>query len=177
MHIQEIFYLTFIQGHWPLSKVKVTWSIAFFIMWPMYLQSLKLLHPMVKEMHYQENIHYWPWPQCQGGQGHMKCCLVPSTSCGLCTSKVWYCYILRLRRRCIYKKIHYHTKCCPVPSTSCDLCTYRVWSYYVKGLGGDAFTRKFNIWLLTLTSRSHKLLPSTLYIMWLFSYKVWSCYG
>ena len=23
----------------------------------------------------------WPWPQ---GQGHMKCCLVPSTSCDLC---------------------------------------------------------------------------------------------
>ena len=37
-----------------------------------------------------------------------------------------------------------------------------------KGLGGDAFTRKFNIWPLTLGSRSHKMLPSTLYIMWPF---------
>ena len=37
-------------------------------------------------------------------------------------------------------------------------------------LGGDTFTRKFNIWPLTLTlgSRSHKMLPSTLYIMWPF---------
>ena len=37
-----------------------------------------------------------------------------------------------------------------------------------KALGGEAFTRKFNIWSLTLTfgSRSHKMLPSTLYIMW-----------
>ena len=37
-----------------------------------------------------------------------------------------------------------------------------------KGLGGEVFTRKFNIWPLTWTlgSRSHKMLPSTLYIMW-----------
>ena len=42
---------------WPWPKVKVTWSIAPYIMWPMYLQSLKLLQPMVKEMHYQEG--YW----------------------------------------------------------------------------------------------------------------------
>ena len=34
---------------------------------------------MVKEMHYQENT------LCQG---HTKCCLLPSTSCDLCTSKV-----------------------------------------------------------------------------------------
>ena len=36
-----------------------------------------------------------------------------------------------------------------------------------KALGGEAFTRKFNICPLTLTlgSRSHKMLPSTLYIM------------
>ena len=35
-----------------------------------------------------------------------------------------------------------------------------------NGLGGDAFTRKCIIWPLTLVSRSHKMLPSTLYIMW-----------
>ena len=36
-----------------------------------------------------------------------------------------------------------------------------------KALGGEAFTRKFNICPLTLTlgSRSHKIMPSTLYIM------------
>ena len=36
-----------------------------------------------------------------------------------------------------------------------------------KALGGEAFTRKFNIGPLTLTlgSRSHEMLPSTLYIM------------
>ena len=36
-----------------------------------------------------------------------------------------------------------------------------------KSWGGDAFTRKFNICPLTLTlgSRSHEMLPSTLYIV------------
>ena len=38
----------------PWPYVKVTWSIALYIMWPVYLQNLKLLWPMVKEMHYQE---------------------------------------------------------------------------------------------------------------------------
>ena len=51
----------------------------------------------------------WTWPKGQGGQGHTICCPVPSTSCDLCTSKVWCCYIPWFRRRCIYKKIHYLT--------------------------------------------------------------------
>ena len=176
-------------------------------MWPMYLQSWKLLRPMVKEMHYQK--------------GHKKCCPVSSPSCDLWTSKAWCCYIPWLRRRCINKKIHYLTLTSRshemLPSTfyimwpmhqqslillhpmvkekmhlqenilfDLDLCfkvtrnvaqcplhhvTFAPTEFEVttsKGLGEDAFTRKFNIWLLTLTlgSRSHKMLPSTLYIMW-----------
>ena len=115
----------------------------------------------------------WPWPW---GQGHTKCCPVPSTSCDLCTYRVWYCYIPLLRRRCIYKKYikwpwpsgQGHTKCCPVPSTSCDLCTYRVLSYYVKSFRRRSIYKKINVWPLTLTlgSRSDKMLPSALYIMW-----------
>ena len=97
----------------------------------------------------------WPWPQCRGGQGHIKCCPVPSTSCDLCTSKVWCCYIPWLRRRCIYKKIHFwpwpwgqgHTKCCPVPSTSCDLCTSKVGYCYIPWLRKRCiFLRKYIIW-------------------------------
>ena len=99
-------------------------------MWPMYLQSLNLLRPMVKEMHYQENklFDLDLKVKGQGGQGHTQFCPVPSTSCDLCTSKVWCCYMPWLRRRCIYKKIHNLT--------------------------------------LTLGSRSHKMLPSTLDITW-----------
>ena len=64
---------------------------------------------MVKEeMHLQENtlldLRPWPW-----GQGHAKCCSVPSTSCDLCTCKVWCCYTQRFRRRCIYKKCDLRT--------------------------------------------------------------------
>ena len=39
----------------------------------------------------------------------MKCCLVPSTSCDLCTGKIWRCCFQKLMRRCVYKKIHYLT--------------------------------------------------------------------
>ena len=67
----------------------------------------------------------WPWPQ---GQGHIRCCLVPSTSRDLCTGKIWSCYFQKLMRICVYKKIHNLT--------------------------------------LTLGSRSHKMSPSTLDIMW-----------
>ena len=45
----------------------------------------------------------WPWPQ---GQGHMKWCLVPSTSCDLWTGKFWSCYFQNIMRRCFFKKIH-----------------------------------------------------------------------
>ena len=120
----------------------------------------------------------WSWPQ---GQGHMNCCLVPSTSCDLCTGKIWSCYFQKFMRRCVYKKIHFLTF-----DPNLDLrvkVTKNVTQYprhYVtyaqakfevatsKSLWGDAFTGKYIIWPLTLTlgSRSHKILPSTLYIMW-----------
>ena len=57
MHLQEIF---------DLILVKVTWSIAPFIMWPMNLQSLELLRPMAKEMHYQENTLFDLNPKVKG---------------------------------------------------------------------------------------------------------------
>ena len=49
---------------------------------------------------------YIPWPW---GQGQKKCCPVPSTPCDLCSCKFWRCYVKSLRRRCIYKKMHYLT--------------------------------------------------------------------
>ena len=137
---------------WPWPWVKVTQSIALYIMCPMCLQSLKLLRSMVKEMHLQENILFDLDPKvkvvkvtqnvAQYSQHH-----------DLCTSKDWCRYNSRLRRRYNYKKIHYltltlypyiftrkciiwplgqgHIKCCPVPSTLCDLFSYKVWRCYV----------------------------------------------
>ena len=74
------------------------------LMWSFQLQSLKLLRQSVKEeIHLQENTLFdlWPWPW---GQGHTKYHTVLSTSCDLLTYKVWSCYLLRFRRRNIYKK-------------------------------------------------------------------------
>ena len=52
----------------------------------------------------------WPWSQGQGVNATRDVAhAVPSTSSDLCTSKVWCCYIPRLRIKCIYKKIHYLT--------------------------------------------------------------------
>ena len=108
----------------------------------------------------------WHWPQ---GQGHMKCCLVPSTSCDLCADKIWSCYFQNIMRRGVFKKIHYFTQ--NVTQYPWHHVTYAQAKFEVatmKSLWGDAFTRKCIIWPLTLTlgSRSHEMSPSTLYIMW-----------
>ena len=42
----------------------------------------------------------------------------------------------------------FDTKCCPVPSTSCDQYSGTKFEVAMfKGLGGDAFTRKFSLTL------------------------------
>ena len=67
-----------------------------YIMWPLYLQTLKFLCPTIKrEMYWQESAIFDLWP-C--GQGHMKCCLVFFTSNYIYTCKVWRCYVQRFRR-------------------------------------------------------------------------------
>ena len=43
---------------------------------------------------------YIIWPRLQG-QGHMKCCLVPSTSCDLCICKIWSCYFQVYEEMCL----------------------------------------------------------------------------
>ena len=120
----------------------------------------------------------WPWPS---GQGHTKCGPVPSTSCDLCTYRVWSYYVKSFRRRSIYKKIQYLTFDLDlgvkvtqnVAQYPLHHVTYPATKFEVarsNGLGGDTFTRKYIIWSLTLTlgSRSHKMLPSNLNIMWPF---------
>ena len=124
---------------WPWPKVKVTWSIALYIIWPMYLQSLKLLLSMVKEMHYQENTLFDLDPKLKGvkvTQNVAQCPLhhvtYAPTEFEVTTSKA-------LGGEAFTRKFNIwpwpwgqgHTKCCPVPSTSCDLFSYKVWSCYV----------------------------------------------
>ena len=102
-----------------------------------------LLNPVVKQkMHLQENTLF-------DLHGHTKCCPVPLASCNVCTSKVCYCYIPRLKRRCIYIKIHYLTLTFRRNVAKCPLhhVTYAHTEFEVttsKGLGREVFTRKFN---------------------------------
>ena len=121
----------------------------------------------------------WPW---HWGQGHTKCCPVPSISCNLCTSKAWFCYIPRLRRGSIYKEMHLQGNSLfdldigvkvTRNATQYPLhhVTYSAAKFEVatsNGLGEDTFTRKYITWPLTLAlrSQSHQMLLNTLYIMW-----------
>ena len=123
---------------------------------------------------FTRKFNVWPWPW---GQGHTECCPVRSTSCDLFSYNVWSCYVYPFRRRYIYKKIHFLTLDLRVKVTQniaqypLHYVTYSATKIVVamsSRLGGDTFTRKYIIWPLTLTfgSRSHKMLSSTLYIMW-----------
>ena len=103
-------------------------------------------------------------------QGHTKCCPVPSTLCDLCASKVLYCHIppSRLRRRCIYKKIHYLTFWVKVTRNvaQCPLhhVTYAQSEFEVttsKGLGREVFKRKFNIQYVAQYPLHHVTYPAT----------------
>ena len=94
------------------------------------------------------------WP-LHLGQDYTKCCPVPS-ACNLCTCKIWSCYVQRLRRRYIHKKIHYMTLTLGssthkmLPSTLHIILLIKVTTS--NSLGEDAFTGKYIIWPLTLVT-------------------------
>ena len=137
-------------------------------MWPMHQQSLMLLHPMVKEkMHLQENTLF------DLLRSHK---IMPST-----LDIMWPMHqqSLILLHPTIKEKMHlqekhylpYFTYTRNVAQCPLHHVTYAPTEFEVtmsRALGGEAFIRKLNIWPLTLTlvSRSHKMLPSTIYIMW-----------
>ena len=126
---------------------------------------------------FTRKYNIWPWPS---GQGHTKCCPVPSTSFDLCTYRVLSYYVKSFRRWSIYKKIKYLTFDLDlgvkvtqnVAQYPLHHVTYPATKFEVARSNrlGDTFTRKYIIRSLTLTlgSRSHKMLPSNLYIMWPF---------
>ena len=117
------------------------------------------------------------------GQGHTKCCPVPSTSRHLCTCKVWRCFVQRLRRRCIYKKKTLYDLDLGVKVTD-NVAQYS--PHHViyapaklevaksNRLGEEAFKRKYIIWPWPQGSRSHKASPSTSCDICI--YKVCSCH-
>ena len=100
---------------------------------------------------FTRKFNIWPWPW---GEGHTKCCQVPSTSCNLFSYKVWSCYVKRFRRRCIYKKIQYMNLDLGVKVTRnvaqypLHHVTYSATKFEVatsNGLGEDTFTRNVTI--------------------------------
>ena len=126
---------------------------------------------------------WWPWPQ---GQGHMKSCLVPSTSCDLCTGKIWSCYFQNMRR-CVFKKIYYLTFDLDlwvkvtknVAQYPWHHVTYAQAKFEVatsKSLWGDAFTRKYILWPWPWGQGHTKCHPVPSTSCDLCTYKVWSCY-
>ena len=154
MHLQEILNLT-----------KVTWSIALYIMWPMYLQSLNLLWPMVKMMHYQENTLTFN----RRSRSHK---MLPSTLNIMWTMHQQSLMLLHpmVKRRCIYKKIHYLTL----------TQGHTMWPMHLRSLKllRQMFRRRY----IYKKIQHHEYViitkccpvPSTSCA--LFSYKVWSCY-
>ena len=127
---------------------------------------------------FQEKSHYYyTLISIDSAISFQKHEMLPSALYILGTYRVWSYYVKRLRRRCIYKKIQYLTfdldlrvkvtqnvAQYPPHHVTCSATKFEVATS--NGLGGDTFTRKYIIWPLTLGSRSHKMLPSTLYIMW-----------
>ena len=90
---RDVFTRKFNIWSWPWGQGHEMVPSALFIMWPIQLQSLKLLRLTVKdEIHLQENILF-DLLHCPWGQGHTKCCSVPSTACDPFSNKVWSCYV------------------------------------------------------------------------------------
>ena len=117
---------------WPLTWVKVTQNVAQYPLHHVTYPTTKFeVANLLGDIFTRKSIIWsWPW-----GQGHMKYCSVPSTSCDLFSYKVWSCYIKRFRRRCKYKKIQYLTLTLGsrsdemLPSTP-----YIMWPYQLQSL-------------------------------------------
>ena len=97
---KKIHYLTF--GH-DLG-VEVSWNIAQYPLHYVTYATAKFEVAMSNSLWgdaFSRKFIIW---SCPWSQGHTKHCPVPSTSCYLCTCKVWSCYIQQFWRRCNCKK-------------------------------------------------------------------------
>ena len=108
-------------------------------------------------------VRVWSW-----GQDHTQCCWVPSTSCYLHTCKVWSCYDLQFRRRSNYKKMHHLTldlgvkiigNAVQYPLHHMTYAPFKFEGGMLNRLGGDAITRKYNIWPWPWVQGRMKLCP------------------
>ena len=173
-HLQKIHYMTLTYG----SRSHQMLSSAHQIIWPLHLQSLKLLRPTVLEkMHLQESTLFDLDLQVNVTLNVAQCPLhhvtYAPTEFEVTTSKA-------LGGEAFTRKFNIWPltltlgsmshKCCPDPLHHVTYPATKFEVAWSNRLGGDTFTRKYIIWSLTLTlgSRSHKMLPSNLNIMWPF---------
>ena len=97
---KKIHYLTL--GH-DLG-VEVSWNIAQYPLHYVTFATAKFEVAMSNSLWGDAfSRKYIIW-SCPWSQGHTKHCPVPSTSCYLCTCKVWSCYVQQFWRRCNSKK-------------------------------------------------------------------------
>ena len=97
---KKIHYLTF--GH-DLG-VEMSWNIAQYPLHYVTYATAKFEVAMSNSLWGDAfSRKYIIW-SCPWSQGHTKHCPVPSTSCYLCTCKVWSCYVQQFWRRCNCKK-------------------------------------------------------------------------
>ena len=174
---KKVHYFTFDLDLRLGSRSHEKLSSTFNITWPIHQQSLILLYPTVKEkMHLQANTLFDLDLWVKVTRNVAKCPLhhvtYAPTEFEFTTSKVlgqdaftkntiFDTFDLdlgfKVTRNIAQYPLHYVTYL----ATKFEVATS-------NRLEGDTFTRKYIIWLLTLTlgSRSHEMLPSTLYFMW-----------
>ena len=193
-HLQKIHYMTLSRSHQMSSS-------ALQIIWPLHLQSLKLLRPTVKEkMDLQESTLFF-YLDLQAFNLQVKVTLNVAqcplhhvthapTEFEVTTSKalgeaftrkfnIWPLTLtLGSRSHKIWSlTLTQDTKCCPVPSTLYDLFSNKVWSCYVKRFRRRCIYKKIQYLTLDLGGQGHtKCCPVPSTSCDLFSYKVWSCY-
>ena len=97
---KKIHYLTFD----PRSHEMLCSTL--YIMWPIQLQKFEVATSIGLGDAFTRQYIIWPLALTLG---HMKCCPVSSTSCDLCSYKVWSCNGQWFRRRNNYKKRHIGT--------------------------------------------------------------------
>ena len=138
------------------------------------LQSLKLLRPMVQEMYYQENASFDLGPKVKGVMVTRNVAQYPRHHVTYAPANLILLHptikeTMHLQENTLFDldlrvKVIRNVIQCPLHHVTYAPTEFEVTTS--KGLDGEAFTRKFNIWPLTLGWSLHELLPSTLYIMW-----------
>ena len=161
------------------------WRIVLYIMWHMYLQSVKVLLPMAMKTHYQENTLFGLDPRSRESMSHE---MLPST-----LDIMWPMHqqSLMLLHYMVKEKMHlqentlfeielgvkvtrnipqyprHHVSYAPAQFDYCN----------IPRLMRRCIYKKIHWLTLTIGSRSREMLPSALYVMWPMHLQSLKCLG